>query len=644
MERTITWLHLSDFHLRAGDQYDQTVVIASLLDDIKNQREQQTVATDAVFLTGDLAFSGKPEEYQVARKFIRDLAEASGVELSNIFCVPGNHDVDRSRITSSVQTESRALKNREQVSRLMGTVQLSSFTDRYLPYSEFIRTTFPWAEIWSDDSLSFTRNLRIRGINISLLGLNSAWLSGAEDDKGNLLIGERQIREALDKAKQPELLIALFHHPLSYLADFDSSDVQALLNTRCDFVLHGHLHETHAARLVSPDSEVFYLAAGASYQGRLEALAYNRVSVHLDEGGAEVMLRRYSDRQGGFWSPDASAFRSAPDGILQFSLPERLSRKGRPISIPAARAEIAAFMPEDALEAKTIEPVPDIPKPPDDLVKLLCKGRCILFAGAGASIDAKLPSWQEMIRDLVDFVERVGSLEKNDADEVRGLLAQGELLILADYCRQKLGPYDFASYIRDRLSQAERVSRTHRLLSEIPFRAAVTTNFDPFIERSRLNAELIMPEEMEKLGSVGVRELIQDTSSFPVVKMHGSYKQADSIVLTQRDFRNLLFKKPKYREFLKQLFTEFTLFFYGYSFRDPNVNFMLQDIMSTYEGRARPHYALLPDPGRITRAYWFENFNVRIIPYSLWHGSHLAATTFLQVLAEACKAGSGHPN
>ena len=291
MERTFTWLHLSDFHLRAGNQYDQNVVIASLLADINNQREQRNVTADAIFLTGDIAFSGKAEEYQVARDFIEELGKVSGVELSNVFCVPGNHDVDRSRITASVRGESRAFTSREQVSRIIGTAQLSLFTDRYAPYSEFIRTTFPWASHWSDYSLSFTQNLAIRGINVSLLGLNSAWVSGDDDDKGNLLIGERQIREALDKAKQPEILIALFHHPLSYLADFDSSDAQALLDTRCDFVLHGHLHETHAARLVSPDSEVFYLAAGATYQDQLEVLAYNRVTLHLDEGQAEDLLK-----------------------------------------------------------------------------------------------------------------------------------------------------------------------------------------------------------------------------------------------------------------------------------------------------------------------------------------------------------------
>jgi predicted phosphodiesterase len=607
MERTYTWLHLSDFHFRVGDQYDQQVVITSLLNDINDQRLQQGVTADAIFLTGDIAFSGKAEEYQVAREFIEKLISVSGVELSNIFCVPGNHDVDRSRITASLRTESRALTNREHVSRVIGTNKLSLFTDRYASYSEFIRSTFPWAEHWTDRNLSFTQDLNIRGIKISLLGLNSAWVSGADDDQGNLLIGERQVREALDKAKQPEILIALFHHPLSYLTDFDSSDVQALLNTRCDFVLHGHLHETQAARLVSPDSEVFYLAAGASYQGRQEALAYNRVTLNLDKGEAEIMLRRYSDRQGGFWSPDTSAFRSAQDGVFRFSLPERLSRNEKLISIPAAQAEMAAFMPESVPEAKTIEPLAVIPPPPHDLINLLLRGRCVLFAGAGASMDAKLPSWQEMIRDLVDSVEEVGALD-NDADEVRNLLAQGELLILADYCREKLGPYDFAHYIRERLSTAARVSRTHRLLSEIPFRAAVTTNFDPFIERSRENAEVILPDKMEKLGSAGVADILRDNSSFPVVKMHGSYKDPESIVLTQKDFRSLLFEKPKYREFLKQLFTQFTFFFYGYSFSDPNVNFMLQDIMSTYEGRARPHYALLPDPGRITRNYWFEIF------------------------------------
>ncbi len=135
-------------------------------------------------------------------------------------------------------------------------------------------------------------------------------------------------------------------------------------------------------------------------------------------------------------------------------------------------------------------------------------------------------------------------------------------------------------------------------------------------------------------GAAGVESLLSDPASFPVVKMHGTAIDVDSIVLTRGDFRRVLFEKPKYREFLRRLFIDSTVFFYGYSFRDPNVDFVLQDLIASYSGNARPHYALLPNPGAIAMRYWFEDFNIRVIPYDLWEDSHVVSTAFLQELSE----------
>lgn len=92
---------------------------------------------------------------------------------------------------------------------------------------------------------------------MAVVGLNSAWLAGSDIDQGNIIIGERQVREALDTTGSADLILALVHHPLSYLADFDSHDVQQIINLRCDFLLHGHLHNFGVVNAVSPDSEFF---------------------------------------------------------------------------------------------------------------------------------------------------------------------------------------------------------------------------------------------------------------------------------------------------------------------------------------------------------------------------------------------------
>lgn len=637
MNQQTAWLHLSDLHLRSGDQYNQDIAVSSLLNDLMQLVDKEQYRFDLIFITGDIAFSGNSEEYALANEFVRNLSSATAVPVDRIFCVPGNHDVDRTRITPFVNSSSKSLNTRDSVSQVIGNKkERELFTDRYIPYFKFLKATFPWAKGINCSDLSYTQTLNINGIKFAIVGLNSAWLAGSDNDHGSIIIGERQVREAIDKANNPDFLLSLVHHPLSFLTEFDLSDVRAILNSRCDFLLHGHVHNFGVVNVVSPDSEVFHLAAGVTYQGRNELLAYNIVSLDLENGRANVAMRRYSDREGGFWAPDTSTYRAAPNGILSLTLPERISKSSDPPNLLALNKRLTALVSE-TVESTTIpEPLPAVPRPPPALLKDIRDGKCVLFAGAGASVDAKLPGWVELLRGMIDRVVDAGTMDKNERYELEHLLETGEYMVVAAFCRDRLGLYDFAQYLQERLSDLNRISRTHRILAEIPFRAAITTNFDSFIENLRDRSQVILPEMMERMGSAGAESIISNKSVFPVIKIHGSAVDVESIVLTRGDFRKTLFSKPKYKEFLRRLFIDSTILFYGYGFKDPNVDFILQELISDYGGNARPHYAILPEVGNIASKYWFEDSNIRVIPYKLWNGSHAVATSLLQEISAQC--------
>ena len=638
MVQQATWLHISDLHLRAGDKYDQSIAISSLMEDLIHLVDQEEYHFDLIFVTGDIAFSGNREEYAIANEFMRNLSSATSVQTDRIFCVPGNHDVDRSRITPFIDASTKNLRTRKFVSQVVGNLkERALFTDRLHPYYEFLQTTFPWAKELTCSDLSYTHTLNINGIRFAIVGLNSAWLAGSDEDHGNIIIGERQVREALDKAKNPDFLLALVHHPLSYLADFDLSDVRAILNSRCDFFLHGHVHDFGVVNVVSPDSEVFHLAAGAIYQGRKELLSYNIVSLDLENGRAGVAMRRYSDREGGFWAPDTGMYRSAPKGTLTLPLPERISNRAEPPNLTILNKRLNALVSETVKPTTVLEPLPAVPHPPPALIREIRDGRCVIFAGAGTSVDAKLPGWVELLRGMIDKVVDDGIIDGREQNELEYLLETGDFMVVAAFCRDRLGLYDFAQYLQERLLDSNRNSRTHRILADIPFRAAITTNFDSFLENTFDRAQVILPEMMERMGAAGAESVINNRSIFPVIKMHGSANDVDSIVLTRGDFRKILFAKPKYHDFLRHIFIDSTVLFYGYSFKDPNVDFILQELMSDYGGNSRPHYAILPELGEIARKYWFADLNIRVIPYKIWNGSHAVATALLQEIATQCK-------
>ncbi len=91
---SVTWLHVSDFHLSDKGPYNQEVILNALVSSVRRLRGEGH-KPDLIFATGDIAQYGKANEYAYATKFFNDLLDAAGLEKNRLFIVSGNHDVDR---------------------------------------------------------------------------------------------------------------------------------------------------------------------------------------------------------------------------------------------------------------------------------------------------------------------------------------------------------------------------------------------------------------------------------------------------------------------------------------------------------------------------------------------------------------------
>src|SRR5262245_51844881 len=98
IEVLFTWLHLSDIHFGQGPisrRWDQQLVLRALQEDLLRLEERQIPNPDAVFITGDIAFSGSKSEYEGAARWIEELIAEIKVSPLEVLTVPGNHDVQR---------------------------------------------------------------------------------------------------------------------------------------------------------------------------------------------------------------------------------------------------------------------------------------------------------------------------------------------------------------------------------------------------------------------------------------------------------------------------------------------------------------------------------------------------------------------
>jgi 3',5'-cyclic AMP phosphodiesterase CpdA len=103
-------LHLSDLHAREKSQWSTTPILKEAKKAIV--AEASKVNIDLVVFTGDIAFSGKKAEYDIAQAWLDDLCLGTGgmnVDKGQILTIPGNHDVDRSLITSGANSIERTL-------------------------------------------------------------------------------------------------------------------------------------------------------------------------------------------------------------------------------------------------------------------------------------------------------------------------------------------------------------------------------------------------------------------------------------------------------------------------------------------------------------------------------------------------------
>jgi predicted MPP superfamily phosphohydrolase/Flp pilus assembly protein TadD len=245
METLFTWVHLSDLHVRASGPGER--FLEALRGDLEARAGERT---DALLVSGDVAWSGQREDYVAADAFLVRAARAVGLDPDRVFVIPGNHDVDRSEGTDDALEHTRA---REVLS------------SRLYAFSVFAATFGPpLGDDAADERLWWSHRLEARdGVRVRIVGLCSAFLTEGDDDRGALRIGEMQLAQSTATIAPGELVIALSHHPArgGWLAD--ERDVVTWLGAHAHVHLSGHPHDPIAdeARAGMPGPFV-WIAAG----------------------------------------------------------------------------------------------------------------------------------------------------------------------------------------------------------------------------------------------------------------------------------------------------------------------------------------------------------------------------------------------
>jgi DNA polymerase III delta prime subunit len=296
-------IHLTDLHWDASKANDQCIIIEGLNSDLSLLvRERRP---DLLVFSGDLVQTGGVRESFDAAKqnFLDRIRDTAALTDSDILICPGNHDVDRTLANGQSYFEKGISQD------LQDRAALNTHIDRYIDVSfdkddsnmrlanffRFANSHYNKNPIFSTNYVScIIKNTAIGKIGFAIL--NTAWRSSGagEVERHHLLLGERTVDFAARSLKDCDIRIAIFHHPLDWLAPWDRKYSQIPLFQNFNLLLFGHVHESMPTLTENAIGQCLLLQGGALYLHRDYYNGYEVIDLYLNGSlNASLELRTW---------------------------------------------------------------------------------------------------------------------------------------------------------------------------------------------------------------------------------------------------------------------------------------------------------------------------------------------------------------
>jgi predicted MPP superfamily phosphohydrolase len=345
-------LHISDLHASAREGEDRRRLVQAMLADVVKLTEDDCI--DLVVFSGDLADRGEESEYRLAGELLLEPLMAT-LELSptEVVLAPGNHDVCRPKIRDLVERGLiNSLDNRDRLNELLESERdLADATERLDNWHAFADAFHAdTGNIFRAGPLGSVHEFKFGTTTVGVAALDTAWRArGGEGDKGNLLLGDRQVEPALERITSSEIRLVVTHHPLEWLAPFDADRARTEFENHGAIVLSGHEHSPHPTAVKSPGGDARYLSAGCLYQHREYPNSYSLLEIDPGAGELTVRIRRWYEKRRAF-DDDVE---EAAAGRVEFSLPS----SGTPVDL--GHPPYSVVMREIARAVRELSVVPD---------------------------------------------------------------------------------------------------------------------------------------------------------------------------------------------------------------------------------------------------------------------------------------------
>src|ERR1700761_1590185 len=287
------------------------------------------------------------------------------------------------------------------------------------------------------------------------------------------------------------------------------------------------------------------------------------------------------------------------------------------------------------------------------LREYLAAGTAVAFLGAGVSRPL-YPLWDGLIGQLVGAA--ADRLDDTEAATLRALAGESPEEVV-EIIRQQLGAVGYQSALREVLKvrtdpeSGRTWTPVQELICRCPFRAVVTTNYDPGIVDARMRVRprasatgFVTWQDELGLDEWRTGDVFLGEEELPVLYAHGLHNKLDSVVLATTEYRRAY--EGKLSKVLRGLVDGGHLIWIGFSFADQRITAILREIANGSGPRIDPgpvprHIAIMPwDPGaegndpQIFARRAEIGFGAKLVLYPAPGGDHSALQQLLAELTD----------
>ncbi|MET3502932.1 hypothetical protein ABIC45_004569 [Mucilaginibacter rubeus] len=234
---------------------------------------------------------------------------------------------------------------------------------------------------------------------------------------------------------------------------------------------------------------------------------------------------------------------------------------------------------------------------PSQLKKAILDNKLIVFAGSGLSVKFNLPSWKQLVNDIITALNKpqyTSFLVLQDS----GVMSPIEIL---EYLK---GDHtEIRRYIKENFDISRGDFQLHKQILELSEKV-ITTNYDNAFERASNNT--IAPTK--PTSKFNISELNKTNVPY-IFKLHGDFSEPDNCILFKEDYEKLYSVANAANEKLKTLFSEYTILFIGFSFNDPEINGIFNFLDVIY-GNHNKHFILTKDSTEFEKFKFLEPIKI----------------------------------